>query len=146
MLPTDTTLAVAVPAFSHGQVDPTESKSPCKESGASPGQVLLIDYDLPHAGRLSEYLRMHGLSVEISLRVPDAARRLRRASAQCEIVVLINVSNPSRPWLQNLRTLIEASHASDCVVSGFLCVSAMRREPLFEFQVEQMGARLVYEL
>lgn len=134
-----------VPAFSREQPDPTQWEKSCKERAPSSSQVLLVDYDPSHAWRLSECLRQNGLSVELCLRVADGSRRLKRAIAQYELVIL-NVSDPSHPWLRNLRTLIEASHASDRVVSGFLCVSAVRREPLFEFQIEQMGARLVYEL
>lgn len=143
MRPTDTT--PAVPAFSNGHIDPSQPGPNCKESAACPGQVLLIDSDLSHAARLSECLRQNGLSVELSLGVSDAARRLKRADARFELLIL-HVSDPSQPWLRHLRTLNEASHQSGYSVGPrFLCVSRVRREPLFEFRIEQMGGRLVYE-
>lgn len=127
------------------QVTSTPLRRQPDYGAVAPDRVLLIDYDESHARRLVEYLHLHGFLVDLSVGVVDATLRLKRHSAQYEIVIL-NVSDSSQPWLRSLHTLDEASRNSTFGVCPlFLCVSTVRREPLFELQIEQMGARLVYE-
>lgn len=106
--------------------------------------VLVIDdnSDLPEA--LTTWCKLRSLRVEWVRSTTEAARKLARRDSSYHLV-LLNVSNPSLPWLRLLHALQEASSRSQRVIEPpYLCVSTVQKDLLFELRIEQMGARLVY--
>ncbi len=116
-----------------------------QEGPPPPHKALLIDDDSTHAHRVIECLPAFGLGVELCSTVKQGIIKLSRREAEYELVVL-NVSDASQPWLRLLQVLHEAAFQSGRAIGPlYLCVSTVRRDHLFELQVERMGARLVYE-
>jgi CheY-like chemotaxis protein len=106
--------------------------------------ILLIDDDSIHAQQLAQRLRRKGLLLEICHGVQDAMGRLRQPAAQYDLVI-VNVSDPCRPWGRILRDLREASYRSRRPGPLFLCVSQTIKSPQLRLRLEQGGARLAYE-
>jgi hypothetical protein len=108
-------------------------------------RILLVDNDQGHAERVCGRLRFHALEVDVCCDRQRAVTRLRRASADYEVVIL-NASNIEIPCFNILARLQEA-----CFQSGrypaplFLCTSSTKRSPEFELRIERLGARYVYE-
>jgi DNA-binding response OmpR family regulator len=107
--------------------------------------VLLVDTDQQHAECVCLGLGFHHFETDLCLDPERAAVRLRRAADDYDVVIL-NVSNPSLPWVNILAKLQAA-----CLESGaspaplFLCTSTTKRLPEFELQIERLGARYVCE-
>ncbi len=108
--------------------------------------LLLIDDDPKHAEDLTAALQARGnLDVQATLSSEEAIDQIRRRAHTYDLVVL-NVSDASKPWPSILIRLQGA-----CRFSGhtrgplFICVSSVRREPQFELSLERKGARYVQE-
>ena len=106
--------------------------------------ALIIDEDHGHAQRIAGAVRSRHLAVGVASS-PEDALRLFRSQMRGPHLVILNVSDPSQPWLsilRELRTAIEISRQELCL---FLCVSTRRTDALFELQIEKLGGRFVYE-
>jgi DNA-binding NarL/FixJ family response regulator len=106
--------------------------------------VILIDGDEKHAEALADRLRARSLDVIRHVKSNTALSMLKRRGTPCDLV-LINVSDSSRPWLRILRELQEACFSFSHCHPLVLCLSTVKREPQFELQIERLGARFVYE-
>lgn len=105
--------------------------------------ILLIDNDPVHAEGLIGRLRSRSLHIEWVRSTPEAVTTLRERPSQFDLVIL-DVSDPSQPWLNVLDRLQHAGRRYGWSPL-FLCVSNRQREPQFELAVERKGARYVYE-
>ena len=106
-------------------------------------KALLIDDDPVHAERLIHRLTAQQIHVR---RVNDSAEaedELRHPMLPYDLVI-VNVSNPDKPWITILAKL-----QGVCRRSGWgpliLCVSNRPREPRFELELERQGARYALE-
>jgi hypothetical protein len=107
--------------------------------------VLLIDNNQRHAESVCGRLRFHALEVHICPDPDRAITRLRRSSANYEVVI-VDVSNASLPWFDTVARLQEACFQTGVYPSPrLLCTSNTKRTPDFELRIEQIGARYVYE-
>lgn len=102
-------------------------------------RALIIDHDLLHAERLIQELPALGLRPEL---VQTPAEAIVRLLASRYDLVIINISERSRPWLSILDELHEARHEAPPL---FLCVSNHQLDPHFELAIESKGARYVFE-
>ena len=107
--------------------------------------VALIDNDTAHAAKLADRLRFHQLALIAHCELNDALPALQGGHFEWDIVI-VNVSDPSQPWLAILRRLQEAcsSHGSRHFPL-FLCTSRIKRDPQFQLALERLGVRFVYE-
>src|ERR1700730_8817786 len=72
-----------------------------------PNKALLIDYDSVHAERLIECLaERRSFVVELCPTIQQAVLKLSRRGADYELVI-VNVSDASRPWIRFLHVLQE---------------------------------------
>jgi CheY-like chemotaxis protein len=108
-------------------------------------RALLIDSEEAHATALAACLHRHGVSVDTVPGVPTAIARLRRRTDGYDIVI-VNATDARQPWVSNIRKLQESCRQPGFLYTPlFLLVSAVRREPQFELQLERAGARYVVE-
>jgi hypothetical protein len=142
MRPSDT---IPAPATCNGRPQLSKSGSDRREWSAHPNALLLIDPDGEHAHQIIQSLTARGLGVDFCINVRQAANRLKQIDGEYDLVI-VNISDVSRPWLRLLRFLRESSIQSGVAVGPFLlCVSTAKYDALFELQIERMGGRLVYE-
>jgi CheY-like chemotaxis protein len=114
-----------------------------EEQGFS--NVLLIDEAADHAQNLTRCLEGMGLHVEPCPKLRDALNRLQMLAGRYDLVLVV-ISNPSRPWDLILHDLQEATHQSRHQRRPFfLCVTKTRTLLQLRLTIEQMGARLAYE-
>ena len=107
--------------------------------------VLLVDEGADHAQRLRGRLGGIGLHVESCPGLRDAMNRLQKHAGRYDLVLVV-ISNSSRPWDYILHDLQEAAHQSRCQPGPlFLCVTKCRKLLQLRLTIEQMGARLAYE-
>ena len=107
--------------------------------------VMILDEDKVHGERLATELRGACHQVFLYGNVPSAVRELRAPAVSWDIVIL-NVSNRSRPWCSILHELHEASGAvASLSAPFFLCLSTRTMDLQFAVQIEHSGARFVYE-
>lgn len=107
--------------------------------------VLLVDTNQSHAECVRTALGFHDLAVDVYPDPERAAKRLRRAGNDYDVVIL-NVSDPLLPWVNTLVKLQAACFESGVSPSPlFLCTSTAKRSPEFELRIERMGARYVCE-
>jgi DNA-binding NarL/FixJ family response regulator len=106
--------------------------------------VTLIDQDEMHAEALAACLRARDLHVTHHIGANSALSMLKRQNAPCDLV-LLNVSDSSQPWVRILRELQEACFSFSRCHPLVLCMSTVKRQPLFALQIERLGARFVYE-
>lgn len=108
-------------------------------------RILLVDADEKHANQLCAALLARGLNVEHFAAIQPAISRFAQPSVAFDVVI-VNVSDSSQPWLRQLEMLHEAAYESAAPVGPLLlCVSNVKRDELFELDIERMGGRLVYE-
>jgi hypothetical protein len=143
--PSDCRRDITIPSASY----PSESRTLNSKSAWPKNQgllrVLLVDHDQGHAERICQCLRFHALEVDVCPDPERAITRLRRESANYEVVIL-NVSEIFWPWLKTLARLQGVCLQSRAYPSPlFLCTSSTKRSPEFELRVERMGARYVFE-
>src|ERR1700692_714414 len=73
-----------------------------------PNKVLLIDHDSTHAEGLIECLaKQFSLGVELCPTIQQAVIKLSRRDTDYDLVIL-NVSDASRPWIRFLHALQES--------------------------------------
>jgi hypothetical protein len=143
MRPADTTPALvsSVRPLEHSKLSADRQGQPA----CSGTPILLVDHDQIHATSLIGALSTRGLAVEFCHTVREAAMKLRAPHGEYAVVI-VNISDASQPWLRLLHGLHEASFQSGTPIGALcLCVSTVKRDPLFELQIERTGARLVYE-
>jgi DNA-binding response OmpR family regulator len=108
-------------------------------------RVLLVDNDRDHAEQLGRELAERRLTV---IRTGDsgaAIAQLRSREHLCDLVILC-MAGRSRPWLEVLRDLQQASHQAGLrEVPLFLCASRQQFGVDFQLQIERMGARYACE-
>jgi hypothetical protein len=108
-------------------------------------RILFVDADESHGSDLFNTLIGRGWTVELHSTMKAAISRLKRPGFECEVVI-VNVSDASQPWLRRLEMLQEAAHGCTAPVGPLiLCVSGVKRDHLFELEIERRGGRLVYE-
>lgn len=115
-------------------------------TGVSRGHtILIIDADALSTLGLDQQLRDRSLRVLRSDDLQQAIAVIRREGHSLD-VVLVNVSRSSVPWLAVLREL-RAACERHCPGPKplLLCFSSVRKDPLFQLQVEGLGARFVHE-
>ena len=107
--------------------------------------VLLLDRDSEHRQRLCQRLLGKDLAIETCLEVRDAVRKLREHAGRYDLVI-VSVSDLSRPWDRILHALQEAAHHSRRHMGPlFLCTTKAKKLLQLRLTIEQMGARLAYE-
>ncbi|HEV2523423.1 MAG TPA: hypothetical protein VGT24_13670 [Candidatus Acidoferrales bacterium] len=85
------------------------------------------------------------LAVETCGDLQRAMLRLQQDAARYELVI-VNISNPTKPWARIIHDLQEAAfHSSRQLGPFFLCVSSSRQPPELRLALEREGARFVYE-
>ena len=140
MRPADTTQAL-----SNEPLKSLTSGSNCQNRPARADSALLIDQDAMHSQCLIECLAALGLSVELCSTVQRGKIKLSGRDSQFELVVL-NVSDASKPWNQFLHVLSETFiNSGRAYGPKYLCVSTVQRDFTFVLEIEDMGARYVYE-
>jgi hypothetical protein len=107
--------------------------------------VLLIDELADHTLQLTLCLERIGLHVEPCSGPRDAMNRLQTHVGRYDLVLVV-ISNPSRPWDLILHDLQEAAHQSRRQREPlFLCITKSKGLLQLRLTIEQMGARLAYE-
>ena len=107
--------------------------------------VLLIDDDAALAERVGIMLAQRGLAVTRVADIGEAIKRLQVRARAWEIVILV-ITDLSRPWLTILRSLQEAARQEAFLdVPVFLCVSKRELGVEFQIRIERMGARYACE-
>jgi len=108
-------------------------------------RVLLIDDDGDHAEQVGIILARRGLAVTRVAEIGEAIKRLEAGGSAWEIVVLV-ISDHSRPWFTVLHNLQEAAwHGALSDVQLFLCLSKQDLGTDFQLRIEHMGARYACE-
>jgi DNA-binding NarL/FixJ family response regulator len=106
-------------------------------------RVLIIDKDEIHRNSLAQRLRTHQLILTASCESSSFAALVGESLTD---VVVVNVSDISRPWLEILRRLQETcSNHFSSYPPLFLCTSRIKRDPQFQLALERLGVRFVYE-
>jgi DNA-binding response OmpR family regulator len=107
--------------------------------------LLLIDDDDDHAGRLGIILAQSGFAVTRVAEIGEAIKRLQARAHTWEIAVLV-IGDLSRPWFTVLHNLQEAAwHGAMPEVPFFLCVSKRDLGTEFQLRIESMGVRYASE-
>ena len=113
--------------------------------GQSAQKILIIDNDDNHAQRLTQRLQGRSLILETCQAVRDALRKLGQQADLYELVI-INITDSSRPWERIVQDLQEAAAMSKRQQGpSYLCVSRFRKPLLIQLMLERKGARVSYE-
>jgi ActR/RegA family two-component response regulator len=108
-------------------------------------RVLLIDEDGGHAEQLGRKLAERGLTVIRAAGSGAAIAQLRNRESVCDLVILC-MTDRSRPWLEILRNLQHARLQSGFAeLPLFLCVSRLPLGIDVQLQIERAGARYASE-
>ena len=108
-------------------------------------RVLLIDENADHAQQLGLVLAQRGLTVVRAADIEESIRNLRKPGLIYDLVILI-MADRSRPWLKVLHKFQQAClQAAFLETPLFLCVAKLQFGPEFQLQIEQRGARYVFE-
>ena len=106
-------------------------------------ETLLVDEDPAHAERLIRHLAGRKLGIQLVQNAAQGEAELRRSNYE---LVIVNVSDPGKPWVAIVGRLQQA-----CRESGkswqplILCVSTRQQEAHFVLEIERKGARYVFE-
>lgn len=110
--------------------------------GLVAGAILLVDSDNNHAQHLTQLLQWRGLFIEQCHEVRNAVRRLRQQAGRYALVI-VNISDSSRPWELMLHDLQEAAaQARHHQGPLFLGISRTRKSLHFQLMLERRGYAL----
>jgi hypothetical protein len=133
-------------ADSNGSTERSYPTTPSEARQArSAPSILLVDSDAIHARRFVQCLHGRGVLIEECQSPGDALNTLGRR-ADCYDLVVVNISDSSKPWERIIYELQEASAQSRRQEGPlFLCISCCRKPPQMQLMLERKGARVAYE-
>jgi len=108
-------------------------------------EILLVDGDSNRAQQLTGPLQQRGLFIEQCHEVRNAVHRLRQRAGRYALVI-VNISDSSRPWDLIFQDLQEAAAKSSHQGPFFLGISRRRKSLQFQLMLERKGVRLAYEI
>jgi DNA-binding response OmpR family regulator len=104
--------------------------------------ILIVDSDLPHAEALGWALHRRGHKVKIA---DPCCAQLTRIVEPCLVdIVVLDVTQLKDEGWRELRQICQLC-TQDKLPIQVLCCSRVYRGPRFELDIEQLGARFVYE-